>query len=450
MLEHPTKLLSLIDEYKRLVELRGYTPQTRGQRFNSFIAELLQCWGIKAAPNIRGSGEIDVAFEWNGRHFTLEAKWEKEPTSTDPIAKLQKRLRQRLAGTIGLLLSMSDFTPDAIRDLKEGEQLSVLLLTREHLEAMLSGFLAPEEVIGTIVRRASNYGEGFVHFQQLFDNVNVAQLEVTFGSPDEWKNQELIVDSVSSFQTTTLASNFSTSQSGVAEFTKGKLLLTLEQGIYLFDTRKLSLSVFLGIPNCTRNVLVAQDGTTYIVRGRGIARIKNGEFAIVAGGFIGNVCLFPGYGTDVWVFSNGYPGDQDWARPQVTLLGVALGDEQRTTINYSPACGINAAFISEGRFLVVGSFGLAVVEIGAQTQLLRREQHMGLIRLSADRFLLSSGGIDLSELELSTNSVKPIAKLRLQGVVSELARSYDGGGYLFAHYPKGNGQTGGAVIRWRY
>src|SRR5215213_8584543 len=226
MLHNPSKLHALINEYKQLRELREVTPQSRGQRFNSFIAELLQCWGINAAANIRGSGEIDVAFELNGRNFILEAKWEKEPVNTDPIAKLQKRLRQRLAGTIGLLLSMSGFTTDAIKDLKDGEPLAALLFTREHLEAMLSGFLAPEEVIGTAVRRASNYGDGYIPLQQLFDSTSAAELDVTFGSPDEWKNRELIIKSVPSFQATTLASNFSMRQSGVAEFTETELLLT--------------------------------------------------------------------------------------------------------------------------------------------------------------------------------------------------------------------------------
>jgi hypothetical protein len=450
MLHNPPKLLALIQEYKRLRELEGFTPQTRGQRFNSFIAELLQCWRIDATSNIRGSGEIDVAFELNGRHFILEVKWEQEPINTGAVAKLQKRLRQRLAGTIGLLLSMSGFTPDAIKDLKEGEQLSALLLTREHLEAMLSGFLAPDEILSTAVRRASNYGDGFVPLRQLFDPINLVDLDVTFGIPDELKNRELIIESVPNFEATVLASNFSMRQSGMAELGNSKILLSLEQGVFLYDPNKNSLSVFLGIPNCSRNPLVAQDGAVYIVRGRGIARIKDKAFEIVAGGFVGNVCLFPGNDEDVWVFSNGLHGVADWDRPQVTLLGKALGDEVRTIINYAPGWGQNAALLDNERFLIVGSSGLAIVKIGAQTRILENEHYVGLLRLSDKRFLLSSGGVDLSELDVSTEIIKPIAKLRLLGVVSELAGSSVGGGYLFAHYPKAYRQTAGAVIRWRY
>jgi hypothetical protein len=450
MLHDPAKLHALIAEYKRLRELQGITPQGRGQRFNSFIAELLQCWGIEASPNLRGSGEIDVAFDWNGRHFILEAKWEGDPVNTDPITKLQKRVRQRLAGTVGLILSMSGFTRDAVDDLKEGEQLSVLLLNKEHLEVMLSGFLAPEEVIDNVIKRASRYGEGYAQLQNLFEPVKPESLGVTFGQTTEWENHVLVVESVPDFNASVLASNFSMRQSGVAELSKDTILLTLEQGVYALNINKPSLNLFLGIPNCTRNSLVAQDGAVYVVRGRGIARIKDGKFSIVGGGFIGNVCLFPGAEDDVWGFSNGYPGMQDWAKPQVILLGAALGDEQRTTVNYPAACGMNAAHLGEGRFLIVGSYGLAVIEVGAQTVIQDSGQHMGLVRLSPDRFLLSSGGTDLSELDLASYNIRPIAKLRLQGSVSELAWSAYGGGYLFAHYSKGSHQTGGTVIRLNY
>jgi hypothetical protein len=97
----------LIGEYRRMHNQDGYTPQTRGQRFNGMIAELLRCWGLNAEANIHSTGEIDVAFVIDGAHYILEAKWEKKKTDTGRIAKLQKRVRQRIAGTRGVLLSMS-------------------------------------------------------------------------------------------------------------------------------------------------------------------------------------------------------------------------------------------------------------------------------------------------------------------------------------------------------
>lgn len=75
----------LIDEYGRMRRLEDTTLQRRGQQFNHFIAELLGNWGTdRVQVNVRGVGEIDVAFAVDGTRFLLEAKWEKEPVSFDP------------------------------------------------------------------------------------------------------------------------------------------------------------------------------------------------------------------------------------------------------------------------------------------------------------------------------------------------------------------------------
>ncbi len=120
MLADPAALRQLTYEYGRLRRLEGHTAQTRGQRFNAVIAETLQCWGIDARANVRSAGEVDVIFAVDGVPYVLEAKWERKKTDTGHIAKLQKRVRQRLAGTYGVFLSMSGYSQQALADVKEG------------------------------------------------------------------------------------------------------------------------------------------------------------------------------------------------------------------------------------------------------------------------------------------------------------------------------------------
>jgi hypothetical protein len=96
------RLQRLIEEYGGLRRLQDHTAQSRGRRFNEVIAELLRCWGIDAQVSLRSAGEIDVAFASGGIRYVLEAKWEKARTDTGHVAKLQKRVRQRLAGTYGV------------------------------------------------------------------------------------------------------------------------------------------------------------------------------------------------------------------------------------------------------------------------------------------------------------------------------------------------------------
>ena len=59
------------------------------------------------------------------------------------MAKLRGRITQRLAGTRGVLLSMSGYSDEALEGIVRGQQLDMLLLDRTHLEAMLSGLWPP-------------------------------------------------------------------------------------------------------------------------------------------------------------------------------------------------------------------------------------------------------------------------------------------------------------------
>ena len=145
----------LIDYYENLKSLNGITPQKRGQDFNGFIARIIDAYGHKAkANNYRGPGEIDVAFAIKGTRYILEAKWENKQISEDPISKFRIRVMQRLAGTVGIVLSMSGFTKGALKNMLRGPQLEVLLLTKEHFEALLYGFLDPVDLFENILNNA--------------------------------------------------------------------------------------------------------------------------------------------------------------------------------------------------------------------------------------------------------------------------------------------------------
>lgn len=163
-------LKRLIDEYGRLQRLEGCTPQSRGQRFNGLIAEFLQCHGIDARANHQSAGEIDVLFTVDGVNHVLEAKWLSPKVDTGDIAKLQKRVRQRLAGTCGVLLSMSGYSPDALRDVKDGERLEIILLDRAHWEAMLSDQVPPAKMFALARSRAAFQGDAYSPLPDLLES----------------------------------------------------------------------------------------------------------------------------------------------------------------------------------------------------------------------------------------------------------------------------------------
>jgi len=156
-----TKREDLIKHYEELKELKDITPQRRGQLFNSFVARVLNSYNKNfraISNNNEGTGEIDVAFIINGTRYILEAKWEKNKVSEGPIAKIRTRVNQRLAGTIGVLLSMSGFTSDSLEEMKIGQRLEIILLSKEHFEAMLYGFVDPITIFDNILNNAHFIG----------------------------------------------------------------------------------------------------------------------------------------------------------------------------------------------------------------------------------------------------------------------------------------------------
>jgi Holliday junction resolvase-like predicted endonuclease len=147
--------------YAAMQRLDGLTAQDRGRQFNGWLADLLRAHEIGAQENQRSAGEIDVVFSIGDTRYILEAKWSKTKTDTGQLAKLQKRVRQRLSGTYGVFVSMAGYTPEALSDLGQGERLELILLDKEHIEAVLAGEISPQALLSKLRDEASFAGRPY-------------------------------------------------------------------------------------------------------------------------------------------------------------------------------------------------------------------------------------------------------------------------------------------------
>ncbi|ADJ47554.1 hypothetical protein AMES_5729 [Amycolatopsis mediterranei S699] len=327
----------LISEYGQLQQLTGHTPQTRGQRFNNMIAELLQCWGIQATANVRAAGEIDVAFAIDGVRFVVEAKWEKTKADTGRIAKLQKRVRQRLSGTYGVFLSMSGYSPEALDDIADGDRLEVLLLSIEHWEAMLGGLVPPQELFNLVRDRASFYGEPYTPLAQLFAPAEIP--DIRLGPPSEMTDGPLL-EAVDGLDAQVVLSGIESGQLGIACHGQNSLLVTTEHGILDVDFEAHTVTMAAPVPDCQRNVLANEDGSIVFLRRSGVGLFRDGQITTVGGGLSGNSCLCRHPDGSLWVFDNGGLLDHS---ASVTRLDDKLGLQKRHKINYSPANAFTSA-----------------------------------------------------------------------------------------------------------
>jgi Holliday junction resolvase-like predicted endonuclease len=264
VLENPTRWRRLVHEYSTFRELpNGMTPQSRGQRFNSLIADLFTVFGIAAKANQNSVGELDVIFTHGGRRFILEAKWEQKKTATGPIAKLQRRVDQRMAGVTGVFLSMKGYSEHALAEIDKGRRLDIILLDEDHWEAMLSGFVPPAEMLDLATDAASFNGSAYTPLHVLL-NPNLTAPEVTFGTPAETASTPFrsIADHI---QAEFALSDIEARQPALASNGKGKLLITTDDGVLSVDLTKRSAHWAIPVSGCHSSIPLP-DGSILIQR----------------------------------------------------------------------------------------------------------------------------------------------------------------------------------------
>lgn len=438
------RLEELITEYGQLRRLEGHTPQSRGRRLNEVVAEMLRCWGIEARTSIRSPGEIDVGFAVGGIRYVLEAKWERTKADTGRVAKLQKRVRQRLAGTYGIFLSMSGYSREALTDVALGERLEVLLLDASHFEAMLAGLVPPEEMLSLLHDRAAYNGEAHSPLSTLL--ASTVGPELAFGRRDE-DSPRLLRSALPNVTAELLLTVADSNQIGLASVNRNELLVTTQHGVAAVDLAKEIASWAVPVSGCHRNPVVDCDGAAFFTRRHGVGRYQGGQVTVVGGGFAGASWLMRHPGGSVWTFDNGTPGNS--ARATVTRLGHQLGDEQRIVHDYPPATAANSCWLNDKEVLTIGNPGLSISAPGRPSRWLRLPQAnpMGLARLTVTSVLTGGDAVRLLCTSLDTGHSLAVAELDLRGSVNELAVGADGSIYLAAYRGPAGGRVPFVVMR---
>ncbi|MGH2560413.1 MAG: restriction endonuclease [Thermomicrobiales bacterium] len=135
-------------------------PQTRGYRLEKLLNDLFVLYDIDARAPFRIQGEqIDGAFTLEGTEFILEAKWQQAPTPPIDLDSFARKVERKLDNTLGLFVSMSGFTTNAVELHSLGHRPSIILMTGEDLAAVLDDRIALPNLIVRKRQHASSTGE---------------------------------------------------------------------------------------------------------------------------------------------------------------------------------------------------------------------------------------------------------------------------------------------------
>jgi hypothetical protein len=195
--------MSTIDEIRREYEELKNPPveadarwkRARGNKLELIINKLLNNESLFPRTRYRPDGEeIDGSFVYGGRVFLLEAKWHGEEMPASSIYEFKGKVDGKLIGTIGVFISLSGYSKDAVEALGLGKTLNVILFDVEDFEACLNegGFT---KVFTTKLRAAAE--EGVVYFPYRSTTVEVSKAKRLGFNISEFESTEELVDTES-------------------------------------------------------------------------------------------------------------------------------------------------------------------------------------------------------------------------------------------------------------
>lgn len=146
----------------------------RGTRFEDFLGALLR--EERLAPRIRyrpAGEEVDGSFEVDGRTYLLEAKWQADQLPASSVYTFKAKVDGKLVGTIGVFVSMSGYSKDAVDALTVGKVLNVILFDKADVEASIEHGVA--RVMRAKLRAAAEEGVVFFPFSSTVASVSAAR-----------------------------------------------------------------------------------------------------------------------------------------------------------------------------------------------------------------------------------------------------------------------------------
>lgn len=162
-----SRLDEIRTEYEGLASLPadadGNTKRRRGFAFERFLNRLFMYEDLEPRTGYRPSGEqIDGSIYLDGRIYLLEAKWHADPLPASTLYQFKGKVDGKLAGTIGIFISMSGYAEDAVDALILGKALNIILLDQRDMDAAIIRGGGFKNILKHKLRKAAE--EGAIYF----------------------------------------------------------------------------------------------------------------------------------------------------------------------------------------------------------------------------------------------------------------------------------------------
>lgn len=140
----------------------GAEKAARGREFEKILSGMFREAGLQPRLGYRPKGEeVDGSFWTHNRTMLLEAKWTGDPHPASSLYQFRGKVEGKLAGTLGLFVSMAGFSPDAVDALIAGKELNLILMDGEDVRTIVDGKMNIVEALQRKLRAAGDSGTPF-------------------------------------------------------------------------------------------------------------------------------------------------------------------------------------------------------------------------------------------------------------------------------------------------
>lgn len=154
-------------EYEGLINLppdaNVASKRSRGYAFERLLNKIFAHDNLDPRSGYKPDGEqIDGSIYLDGRVYLIEAKWHADPLPASTLYQFKGKVDGKLAGTIGIFISMSGYARDAVDALTLGKDLNVILLDRSDIDAAIFRGIGVRKMLKLKLRGAAE--EGAIYF----------------------------------------------------------------------------------------------------------------------------------------------------------------------------------------------------------------------------------------------------------------------------------------------
>lgn len=145
------------------VSMNSGKPQTRGYAFEKFLVKMARFYGLQVTGAFKVKGtQIDGTVKYEGENYNIEAKWEHQSMSDEPLLAFCQKLGINMHGR-GIFISINGYTTGALSILERAGVKNTVLMDGEDITLILNELISLSEALDKKIHAAQTRGWFYIH-----------------------------------------------------------------------------------------------------------------------------------------------------------------------------------------------------------------------------------------------------------------------------------------------